>query len=201
MARPAEYRALHLIRTLLGVACLSVVACGPSGQLTSGVIAEWPSESTVRARVFDEVGVALFEALQEGTPHALWVPASDLDGMIGTSGMRWELSNRRANTSLTAWAEVGSVYRQAQYYGACFQGVRNEPSGGRLGLTEPLAVFERALVVGTQPGGARTATWVEGVIAFETGTVRALSLRAISPPRWEHSDLQLAACDAVAGSY
>ena len=176
-------------------------ACGaaPTSQPVS--YSAWPANAEARAAVFDQVGISLYEALRRGTPEALWLPASDLDSLVADDVHRWELSSRRGNTPRAPWAAVGMAYRQAVYLGACFQGVRNEPAGGPVGLTAPRALFDRALVVGRRPDGARIATWVEGIIAFSPGAVRALVLRPISPPRWEHSDLQLAACDAVAGAY
>ena len=48
-------------------------------------------------------------------------------------------------------------------------------------------------------GGRRVASWVEGAFVYTREGFRALDLTRVEVPRWEHADLELAACDMEVG--
>jgi hypothetical protein len=102
-------------------------------------------------------------------------------------------------------ARIGPDEREllsaATYAGICVQQGRSESAGGTLGLRQPGFLFERALVVGTEPGGGAVASWVEGRFVHTDAGFGALVLERVEPPRRDHADLELAVCELRAGSY
>jgi hypothetical protein len=94
-----------------------------------------------------------------------------------------------------------ALFSTASYAGICVQQGRSEPPGGALGLRASGFLFERALIVGREPGGGTVASWVEGHFVNTDVGFRALSLERVEPPRRDHADLELAVCELRAGAY
>ncbi len=120
--------------------------------------------------VLDESGVARVEALRLGL------------------GSRVHLDPRRHGR-----------FSETELWGLCVLGARQEPAGGTLGLKEDTWILERALVAGQRVGGQRLAAWFEGTFVYSDAGFRAIDLRRVETPRWEHSDLELVTCDMQVG--
>lgn len=179
------------------VACLLAHACGPpAGPARPTTALAAPDERAARNAAIEAFGLRAWDALASGEPtrvlydelvlRALLEPAS----ATRLSARRGLLRRRIARAS-----DLTSRLETATYAGICLQGAREEPAGGVLGLRSPGWVFDRALLIGTRPGGGRVASWIEGIFIFTDAGFGALDLERVENPRWEHSDLELAPCD------
>lgn len=147
-----------------------------------------------------ELGRRLYDLLRRGEPERLLVGDAAL-GRLVDEGSATQLRALRAGTGARLQVDPARfrILGSARYAGVCLQGARQEPAGGPLGLRADGWVFERVLVVGSQPGGRRVASWIEGAFLFTDAGFGALALTRVEPPRWEHSDLELASCDMEVG--
>jgi len=188
----------------VAVVGLSALGCGGGsvGPRASSVpAAAWPAVGeSGRLAYFERLGAELYMRLQQGDRAAVLVPDGEIGDYLLEGAMRRVLIRRSVQTS-PVWREVGRDFRATEFAGVCFQGIRVEGADGPLGLRTSLAIVDRALVVGRRRDGARVATWLEGAIVAQPEGLRGLYLQEISPVRWEHSDLQLAACDMRVGDY
>jgi hypothetical protein len=92
-------------------------------------------------------------------------------------------------------SDQSALWAGARYAEICVQQGRAEPRAGSLGLRAPGFVFERALVVGREPGGGSLAGWVEGAFLHTDAGFGALTLERVEAPRRDHADLELAVCE------
>ncbi len=179
---------------LLLVACVRTASRGPRAPQPM------PADRAARAAVLQELGRQLHASLARGAPEQLLFDDAALSRLVDeASATRLRALRVGAGARLRVEPARFRVLGTARYVGVCLQGARQEPAGGPLGLKSQGWVFERALVVGAQPGGRRVASWVEGAFVFTDAGFGALALTRVEPPRWEHSDLELAICDMAVG--
>lgn len=189
-------RRLTLVSLLV---CLpGVAACG--GGAAGLTPTPLPVEESAREPILFEVGRRL-HALYAGAPEdRVLVDRAHLDAVLDPVAA----ARARRTPPVPGWAPDGVDRRllgDADYLGVCVQGLRAETAGGPIGLREDGWVFDRALVVGRQPGNRRVAAWVEGIFVHTERGFRAIALRRLEHPRWEHADLDLAPCDMAAGGW
>jgi hypothetical protein len=159
-----------------------------------------PGNGEVRTRAIDDTGQRIYEALARGAPTDLLVDDVGLRGLLDSqSATRFAALRVGISARLGTHAVDFQPLREARYGGVCLQASRLEPAGSALGLRADGWVFDRALVMGLQPGGRRVASWVEGAFVYTREGFRALDLTRVEVPRWEHADLELAACDMEVG--
>lgn len=173
---------------------LCLAACGggtaPRSRPTTALAA--PDARDARNAAIDAFGRRAWDALSSHQPTRLLYDELDLRELLDPAGAT-RFSARRGSA-----ARIGSggvELDSARYAGICLQGAREEPANGVLGLRSRGWVFDRALVIGTRPGGRRVAAWLEGIFVFTDAGFGALDLERVEEPRWEHSDLELAPCD------
>jgi hypothetical protein len=155
-----------------------------------------PDEPAARKLALGQIGRQLYVALAEGQPERLMLDELELRSVLdGEAATRVAALRARGSAPGLAAAELRTAYSGASYQGVCFDRARLEPAGSRLGLLAAGFVFDRALVVGLQPGGSRVAAWVEGTFVSTGDLVFALILSRVEAPRREHADLDLLQCD------
>lgn len=173
---------------------LCLVACGgggaPLSRPTTALAA--PDAREDRNAAIDAFGQRAWGALVSRAPSRLLYDELDLRELLDAAGAT-RFSARRGSSVRIGGGVV--ALDSARYAGICLQGAREEPANGVLGLRSRGWVFDRALVIGTRPGGRRVAAWLEGVFVFTDAGFGALDLERVEEPRWEHSDLELAPCD------
>ncbi|MEM9071607.1 MAG: hypothetical protein AAGE52_24075 [Myxococcota bacterium] len=184
------------------VLLLGLVLGCPRGEGTTAVRVEYPApvpaERTVRQDAMRELGSRLYRALKNGRSHRLLLDDAEL-GRVLDEDAATRARALRPGARLRVQSERYEAFERARFSGVCLQGARQEAPGGPLGLRQEGWVFERVLVVGTQPGGRRLASWVEGSFVFTNAGFGAIALTRVEAPRWEHSDLELATCDMEVG--
>lgn len=142
----------------------------------------------------------MYRLLKNARPQRLLLNDEELNRLLDPNAANQARALRPGvNQRLGVERARFRALNNAEFSGVCLQGAREEPAGGRLGLLEPAWVFERALVVGTQPGGRRLASWVEGAFVYTNEGFQAIALTRVEAPRWEHSDLELTTCDMEVG--
>jgi hypothetical protein len=148
----------------------------------------------------DAFGRALYAAMAQGHPEAVMFDDAALRAVLLPEAAGRVTSLRLvAGPALRLAADARALLQSATYAGLCVQQGRAEPAGGALGLRAPGFVFERALVIGREPGGGPVASWVEGKFLNTDAGFGALSLERVEPPRRDHSDLELAECEMRVG--
>ncbi len=158
-----------------------------------------PADSSQRRESLDKLARELFDAMRAHAPERVLAPLAELDALLPVeSRLRLEQERAQMDRSDTAPSGMAGAWDHASYLGFCAQGGREEPALGVLGLPEPGWILER-LLVAADPGGGRSAAWVEGRFLFTNWGWRALTLRRVEPPRAHHSDLDLAPCDVEQG--
>jgi len=186
------------------VLCLGLSAC--AGAQASSAPAEvsrgvaMPTDPGARSQILRESGERFYAALSRGRPQATLLDELGLRRVVDDAAAT-RYSARRAGISLRLGVrpEAFESFRSAEFMGICGQGARERPAGGVLGLLEPTWTLERLLVVGRRPSGRRIAAWIEGIFVLTDQGLWALDLSRAEAPRWEHSDLELAACDVEVG--
>jgi len=176
-----------------------VVGCGATSGTGDGAYSQlWPQAAEARDSEAHRLGRTLFEALQRGDEVSILMTTDELEELLHPE-VYLRMQSRRPLARTGHGGGGSSRWRGTEYLGACFQGVRREPADTALGLRHPAGVVDRVLVVGQRSDGARLATWIEGsLIRTQTG-LRAIASLPIEPPRWEHSDLEIAPCDLAVG--
>lgn len=184
----------------LGIGILLVLgACGgESVQMRPLAV---PTDGGARDAAISRYGERLYAVLSAGTPEQLLADDVQLRSLLTPeAASRYTALRMGSGMRLDVRPEQFVPFQQASYAGLCLQGSRVEPKGSPLGLVEDGWVFDRALVVGVQPGGRRIAAWVEGTFVYTPEGFLALELNRVEAPRWEHSDLELASCDMEVGT-
>ena len=99
--------------------------------------------------------------------------------------------------------EQRGLWSGASYAGLCVQQGRLEPAAGAVGLRAQGFLFERALLIGREPGGGAIAGWVEGRFLNTDAGFGALSVERVETPRRDHADLELQVCElrVLAGAH
>jgi hypothetical protein len=188
-----------VFRLVIALALL-YAGCGASAARGPSTPAPLPQLDVARP-VLAAFGQRLYRALAQGRPQdvafddaalgRLLLPHADLRALA----LRAQMPGPRRLPS-----EQRQVWAGARYAEICVQQGRAEPRGGALGLRAPGFVFERALVVGREPGGGALAGWVEGEFLHTDAGFGALSLERVEVPRRDHADLELAVCELRAGA-
>lgn len=175
---------------------LLALACGPSGALAHRATTPlpMPGESSDRHAAMDAFGRRLHAALVAGHPDDVLFGDDELRTLMGGEAAT-RVAARRASLSvrLGTSPRVALALAHTEYLGVCLQDARDDDPA--LDLRAPGWTFRRVLLAAQQPGGRRTALWVDGVFVFTDGGFGALDLERVEDPRWEHSDLELAPCD------
>lgn len=173
---------------------LCLVACGGSapGLSRPSTALAAPDAREDRNAAIDAFGQRAWDALASRQPTRLLYDELDLRELLDAAGAT-RFSARRGTAARLG--RSGVELDSARYAGICLQGAREEPADGVLGLRSRGWVFDRALVIGTRPGGRRVAAWLEGIFVFTDAGFGAIDLERVEEPRWEHSDLELAPCD------
>jgi hypothetical protein len=141
-------------------------------------------------------GRALHAALSAGRPADVVLDDAALERLLSVEAeQRWIAMRAQAPGP----ARLPDVDRQqwqgTRYAELCVQQGRLESAQGALGLRSPGFVFERALIVGRDPGGGALGAWVEGVFLYTDTGFAALAIERIEAPRPDHADLELAVCE------
>jgi len=174
-----------------------VAGCGASAAPASGPTKPLPLSQLQSAEpALARFGQRLYAALARGKPFEIAFDAGGLRNLLLPEAEHVALV-RRAQTPgpLSLPESERALWAQARYAEICIQQGRVEPRAGTLGLRAPGFVFERALLVGREPGGGALAAWVEGEFLHTDAGFGALSLERIEAPRRDHSDLELAVCE------
>jgi len=160
-----------------------------------------PQPAAGAEQSLDAFGKKLYAALAQGHPEAVMIDDAALHAVLLPDAARRFASVRLATggSGLRLAADARALLQSATYAGLCVQQGRAEPSGGPIGLRAPGFVFERALVIGREPGGGALASWVEGEFLNTDAGFGALSLERVEPPRRDHADLELAECEMRVG--
>jgi hypothetical protein len=149
----------------------------------------------------EDFGRRLYGALARGAPGDIVLSDAALGALLLPAAAHRTLELRHTAPRLRPLgADERAMFGAASYAGLCVQQGRAEPRGGPLGLRSPGFLFERALVIGREPGGGAIASWVEGHFVNTDAGFEALSLERVEPPRRDHSDLELAVCELRVGS-
>jgi len=155
-----------------------------------------PDDPAARKLALGQIGRQLYVALAEGQPERLMIDDVDLRSVLDAeAATRVAATRARGSAPGLAAAELRAAFSGATYHGVCFDRARHEAAGSPLGLLAGGFAFDRALVVGLQPGGSRVAAWIEGTFVGTGDLVFALILSRVEAPRREHADLELLQCD------
>jgi len=176
--------------------CLLAVACGAAATRAPSTPAPLPSQGGQADAVLADFGAKLYGALVRGRPDDVAFGAGALHALLSPAAENRVLAVRaNAPRSSRLGADDRALWAQAHFAEICVQQGRAEPAGGQLGLRADGFVFERALVVGREPGGGALAGWVEGEFLNTDAGFGALSLERVETPRRDHADLELAVCE------
>jgi hypothetical protein len=189
----------------MGVALAVVlVACGggqePADPAPPPGPAPMPTSPEARHAVLRELAQDLFDATVAADADRLLVPVDELALILDPDGVQRISALRMA---IHARVELDparhGAFGNTELYGLCVLGARDEPAHSPIGLQSEGWILERALIVGERAGGQRLGAWFEGTFVYAGGRFRAIDLRRVEDPRWEHSDLELVTCDMQVG--
>jgi hypothetical protein len=159
-----------------------------------------PPSDRARDDALLRTGERIYEALAQGRPDSLLVDDDGLRRLVtDDAATRYSAVRMGISVRLAVDPAEFEAFRNSTYTGICLQHARVEPPGTPIGLVERGWVFDRALVVGQQPGGRRFASWIEGTFVYTPEGFVAIDIASIETPRWEHADLELATCDMEVG--
>ncbi len=183
------------------IAALGLVALGCGARQQKGPTEPLPLPPGAAAeQALDDLGRRLYQALARGRPDEIMLSDSALRALLLPEAASRAMTLRHARPGLRVMApDERALFSAARYAGICVQQGRSEPRGGPLGLRAPGFCFERALIIGREPGGGAIASWVEGRFVNTDAGFGALSLERVEPPRRDHADLELAVCELRAG--
>ena len=159
-----------------------------------------PEDPYARQLALGQIGRQLYAAVGDGEPERLLVDRTELRSILDVDGAMRVVRLRELGTApgLSA-AEQRAAYSGTTYAGVCFDRAREEQAGSSFGLLRTAFVFERALIVATQPDGTNLAAWLEGSFVGTGDLVIALVLSRVEAPRREHTDLEILQCDFADG--
>jgi hypothetical protein len=189
-----------LTTRLVGAAlALAMAGCGSAPPPRPRAM---PDDAARRDAAVAALGEAMWTALS--SDRALELLATDHELAVLLDGRATaRIEDRRPGFR----ARLGEVLHRipsrlagASYLGVCAQDAREEAPHGPLGLTARTWIVRRILVAGRIASTSRRiALWIDGPFAFDGERFVALELENVEEPRWEHSDLEIAACDLSEG--
>ena len=161
-----------------------------------------PVDAVDRDGAVRALGEALWAGIARGDMLATLATDEELEALVdGEANTRLRL--RRPGLRARLGERMHTIPPQlggASYVGVCAQDAREHDEASGLGLREPAWVIARVLIAGQVAGSSRRiALWVDGPFVYDGERFVALELTAIESPRWEHSDLELGACDVSDG--
>jgi hypothetical protein len=176
--------------------------CASASSATPTVARPLPQDTAVVQRALEDFGRRLYGALVTGRPDGVILDEAALRTLLNGEAAERAIALRRTAPALRhVTPDERALFGSAHYAGICVQQGRAEPGGGPLGLRSAGFQFERALVVGQEPGGGAIASWVEGHFVNTSAGFTALAVERVEPPRRDHADLELAVCELRAGAY
>ena len=140
----------------------------------------------------DALGQRLYAAVSSGQWGEVLFDEVVLDALLDSSASSQAL---RSSRTVALSPEQRGLWGQASYAGLCVQQGRLEPASGVIGLRSPGFVFERALLIGQEPGGGQIAGWVDGRFLNTDAGFGALAVERVETPRRDHADLELQVCE------
>lgn len=162
-----------------------------------------PEAREPRHELLTAYGRQIYAQLRAGTPEQLLLDDLALRRVVEDPLATQYAALRARGVSAPAPAILREAFSDKPYLGACFDRARPRVAAGQLGLREAGFVFDRVLVVGTDPAGDRQAgyigAWVEGTFVGTDAGVYALTLARVEEPRTYHADLALGPCDLEVG--
>lgn len=183
-------------------AALALAACASAPGSAGPTAQPLPKDRSFAQRALDELGRNLYDALASDQPQRVLLGDAEVRVLLVPEAAQRALVQRGAvRGSFHLSLDERAMLRGASYAGICVQEGRAEPALGLLGLRAPGFVFERALLVASEPGGGALASWVEGRFVNTDRGFAVLSLERVEPPRRDHADLELAVCELRAGVY
>lgn len=159
-----------------------------------------PTVPDERRAALTELARELFAAMAAADADRLLVPVDELAPILEPEAIqRIEALRMAIHARVALDPGRHGAFGDTELWGLCALGARNEPAHGPIGLKAEGWVVERAMVVGRRLDGRRLGAWFEGTFVYAGGRLRALDLRRVEDPRWEHSDLELVTCDMQVG--
>jgi hypothetical protein len=166
---------------------------GSAGQVTRALA--MPPDVEKRHAAMDEFGRRLHAALRAGRPLAILLDDDQVRRLLESDAATRFAARRAAiGSRLGNGPRIASALAETRYLGVCLQDSRDS-TPDEWGLRTAGWTFRRVLLVARRPGGRRVALWIDGVFVYTDRGFGALDLERMEDPRWEHSDLELAACD------
>jgi hypothetical protein len=185
---------VSVVVRLFAIAVLCA-GCGASSARAPSRPAPLP-QLDVAKPVLAEFGQRLYSALAHGRLEEVTFDDAALDRLLlPSAGSRALAMRAQVPGPRRLPPDESARWAGARYAEICVQQGRAEPRGGALGLRAPGFVFERALIVGREPGGGALAGWVEGEFLHTDAGFGALILERVEAPRRDHADLELAVCE------
>jgi hypothetical protein len=158
-----------------------------------------PAQSAVPGAL-DALGKRLYAAVARGSWDEVLFDDAAIEALLEPAPASLL---GRVGRSVALSPEQRGLWNGASYAGLCVQQGRLEPASGAVGLRAAGFVFERALLIGREPGGGAIAGWVEGRFLNTDAGFGALSVERVETPRRDHADLELQVCElrVLAGAH
>ncbi len=187
-----QARACAALLAWLAASCAEGLPRGPT------TAQPMPGSNETQRGAADALGRALLGALQQADVERVLV-ADDTLRVLLEADAATRFSARRAGLGVRLGASdrVAADLTGASYLGVCLVDAADQPRHGPEGLRAPGWVVRRVLLAARRPDGGRVGLWVEGLFLWTDGGFFALELERVEAPRWEHSDLELTACDVA----
>lgn len=194
-----------LARAALLLACAAQLV-GCAGPQSAGATARVPHEprplpaKEPANAALDAFGRRLYSAVAVGDWHEVLFGDGALSALLQPPAAARATGTSRA---VLLTPEQRGLWSGARYAGICVQQGRLEPASGPAGLRTAGFLFERALLIGREPGGGAIAGWVEGRFLNTDAGFGALLVERVETPRRDHADLELQVCElrVIAGAH
>jgi hypothetical protein len=183
------------------VACTSLAACAAQQSSATLGARQLSSDATQTRSELEQFGHRLYDALSGGRIDGFALDEGALRSVLLPAAAQRALARRAQSPSFRLAPDDRALLGAARYAGICVQQGRVEPEAGVIGLRHAGFLFERALVIGREPGGGAVASWVEGRFVHTSSGFEALDFDRVEPPRRDHADLDLAVCELRAGAF
>jgi hypothetical protein len=183
------------------IACSTLIACAAHQSSAALDARRLSSDAAVTRAELDQFGHRLYDALSRGQLAGLALDDGALRSVLLPDAAQRALTRRAQSPAIHVPTDARALFGAARYAGICVQQGRVEPEAGVVGLRHVGFLFERALLVGREPGGGAIASWVEGRFVHTTNGFEVLDFDRVESPRRDHADLDLAVCELRAGAF